>query len=39
MPMYSLILSHKSDLKAELAAYLKKDAELAGSAAALEIKN
>ena len=36
--MYSLILSHKSDLKAELAAYLKKDAELAGSAAALEIK-
>ena len=38
MPMYSLILSHKSDLKAELAAYLKKDAELADSVAALEIK-
>lgn len=38
IPMYSLILSYKSDLSAELAAYAKKDAELADSAAALEIK-
>lgn len=38
MPMYSLILSYKSDLNRELAAYSKKDAELADSAVALEIK-
>ena len=38
MPMYSLILSYKKDLSRELAVYLKKDAELANSAAALEIK-
>lgn len=38
IPMYSIILSYKSDLSAELAAYLKKDADLAGSASALEIK-
>jgi len=38
MPMYSLILSYKKDLSRELAVYLKKDAELVNSAAALEIK-
>jgi len=38
MPMHSLILSYKRDLSRELAVYLKKDAELANSAAALEIK-
>lgn len=38
IPMYSFILSYKSDLSAELAAYAKKDAEPADSAAALEIK-
>ena len=38
MPMYSLILSYKKDLSRELAVYLKKDAELANSAASLEIK-
>ena len=38
MPMYSLILSYKKDLSRELAVYLKKDAELADSATALEIK-
>lgn len=37
-PMYSLILSHKKDLNKELAVYSKKDAELADSAATLEIK-
>ena len=38
IPMYSLILSYKKDLSRELSVYLKKDAELANSAAALEIK-
>lgn len=38
IPMHSLILSYKNDLSAELAAYSKKDAEMADSAAALEIK-
>ena len=38
MPMHSLILSYKRDLSRELAVYLKKDAELANSAASLEIK-
>lgn len=38
MPMRSFISSHKSDLSAEVAAYGKKDAELADSSAALEIK-
>lgn len=37
-PMYSLMLSYKNDLNKELAIYSKKDAELADSAAALEIK-
>lgn len=38
IPMYSLILSYKNDLNKELAVYSKKDAKLADSAAALEIK-
>jgi len=38
IPMYSLTLSYRKDLSRELAVYLKKDAELANSAAALEIK-
>ena len=38
IPMHSFILSYKSDLRAELAAYSKKDAKMADSAAALEIK-
>ena len=38
MPAYSLILSYKKNLNAELAAHSKKDADLAESAAALEIK-
>ena len=37
-PTYSLILSYKGDLKKDLAAYLKKDAKLADSAAVVEIK-
>ena len=38
MPMYSLVLSYKKDLSRGLAVYFKKNAELADSAAALEIK-
>ena len=38
MPTYSLVLSYKKDLSRGLAVYLKKDAELADSAATLEIK-
>jgi len=38
IPMYSFILSYKKNLNGELAVYLKKDAELANSAAVLEIK-
>jgi len=38
IPMYSFILSYKKDLNGRLAVYLKKDAEPANSAAALEIK-